>query len=158
MLKPARSEPAKTEIPTKPAEQIAQQVKAALKVINDECLGYLYVLFPGETAWEKLYVIYKNCQLQFMTSIRNNQFKHSYILHKVEVRPTRKDIISMFGQDASTPDAQRLRKIDVLMLTHRYDTKCMYVTVPQIFENEYRYPEFTDFVLEKVKRIIEKSS
>ena len=76
-----------------------------MQVINEECLGYLYVLFPGETTWEKLYVIYKNSQLQFMTSIRNNQFKHLYIVHKVEVRPTKKDIISLFGQAASTPDA-----------------------------------------------------
>lgn len=59
-----------------------------------DCLGYLYVLFPGETTWEKLYVMQSNCQLHFRTSIRNHSFKYSFVIYKIMMRQTRRYVVS----------------------------------------------------------------
>jgi len=45
-----------------------------------------------------------------------------------------------------------LRKMDVLILTHKYDKLCFYLTVPLIFESEERYPEYKNVVLEAVEK------
>jgi hypothetical protein len=44
------------------------------------------VLFPGESVWEKYYVLYKDCRLVFLTNIKNYTFKHAYVISGIIVR------------------------------------------------------------------------
>ena len=84
------------------------------------------MLFPGETDWEKCYCVYKNNKLLFLTNIKNHTFKYCYVVHEALVRITTKYIVD--------PGEVKMRKIDCLMITHRYDTLCCFITVPVIFE------------------------
>jgi hypothetical protein len=47
-----------------------------------------------------------------------------------------------------------LRKIDVLLLTHEYDTEALYVTHPLNFQSRERYPEYCQILLDKVQKKI----
>jgi len=94
--------------------------------ITDTQLGYLYVLMPGETNWEKLYVIFRHGQLRFLTNIRNHAFKYCYTAFEIMIRIVRKDIL--------VPGELSLRIIDCILVTHKFDNLCMYLTIPTIFE------------------------
>lgn len=43
-----------------------------------------------------------------------------------------------------------LRKIDVLLLTHEYDTEALYITHPLNYLSKDRYPEYSSILLDKI--------
>ena len=96
--------------------------------ITSDTLGFVYALFPGQTTWDKCYVIYKNCQLHFLPSIKSHAPKYVYVINEVIVRPKRKYTVT-FG-------SSNLTKIDTLMICHQYDTVCLFVTLPAAHEFE----------------------
>ena len=99
--------------------------------MSENCLGYVYVLFPGKENWELYYAFLRDSQLQFLQSIKNHSFKHTYIINRVEMRKKRKYMSS--GGAQAEGGKQDLRKMDVLILTHKYDSLCLYLTAPIIF-------------------------
>jgi hypothetical protein len=88
----------------------------------------MYVLLPGESDWEKFYLMYKDNSILFMTNIRNNTSKYSYAISGVIIRQTTKYI--------NVPGEKKLRKIGCLMLCHSYDTLCMFLTLPMYYESQ----------------------
>ena len=40
-----------------------------------------------------------------------------------------------------------LRVMDVLILTHQYDSLCLYLTAPIIFQTQERHPEYSSIIL-----------
>jgi hypothetical protein len=74
----------------------------------------------------------------------DNHFKFSYVCNKINIRRTKKYVM-----DPKNPDI--MRKLDVIILTHEYDSICLYLTVPLIYESVKLYPEYTSIVLEAVK-------
>ena len=81
---------------------------------------------PGESVWEKLYIVLKNCKILFMSSIKSHQFKYACAACDIIVLTTTKYII--------VPGEKKVRKIECLMLAHRFDKLCMYLTVPIFYE------------------------
>jgi hypothetical protein len=63
--------------------------------------------------------------------MKNQSFKSSFVLAGVITRQTNKYV--QVGQD--------LRKIKVLMLCHKYDNSCLYLTLPLIYENDVQFPK-----------------
>lgn len=49
-----------------------------------------------------------------------------------------------------------LRKIDVLLLTHTYDTDALYITHPLIYKSDNRYAEYKNNLLDKIQKKIEE--
>ena len=111
--------------------------------MSENSLGDVYVLFPGKENWEKYYAYLRDSQLQFLHSIKNHSFRHSYIINRVVIRRKRK-YMSSRGQEGGS---QELRKMDVLILTHKYDSLCLYITAPVIFQSKESYPEFSSIIL-----------
>lgn len=91
-----------------------------------ETLGFMYAQFPGQSTWDKCYVIYKNCQLLFHTSMKSHAPKFVYIVNEAIVRLKRKYVL--------TTGATNLTKIDSLMICHKYDTVCLYLSIPASHE------------------------
>ena len=58
--------------------------------MSDNSLGNVWVLFPGKENWEKYYAYLRDSQLQFLVSIKNHSFRHSYIINRVIIRRKRK--------------------------------------------------------------------
>ena len=52
--------------------------------------------------------------------------KFVYVINEAIVRPKRKYVVSS--------GASNLTKIDTLMICHKYDTVCLYVTIPAAHE------------------------
>lgn len=96
--------------------------------ITSDTLGFIYALFPGQTTWDKCYVIYKNFQLHFLPSIKSHAPKYVYVINEVIVRPKRKYAVTL--------GSSNLKKIDTLMICHQYDTVCLFVTLPAAYEIE----------------------
>lgn len=96
--------------------------------MTENCLGYLYVQIPGETTWGKYFVNFKESQLQFYINAMDNAFKFSYAVNKIAIRLTKKYVID-------PANSEIMRKLDVIILTHEYDTLCLYLTVPLIYES-----------------------
>ena len=88
----------------------------------------MYAQFPGQNSWELYYVIYKNCQLQFLSSIKSHAFRHCYVVHKLVTRKSQRYVSSVTEDEGG-----ELRKIDVLLLTHDFDTEALYITHPLNF-------------------------
>jgi len=82
-------------------------------------------------------VFYVNSQLHFLSSIRTQAFRHSYIIHKVTSCKAQ-SYVSTQNEDGSA----EVRRIDVLLLTHDYDSDALYVTHPLMFNTKDRYPEY----------------
>lgn len=58
----------------------------------------------------------------------DNAFKFSYAVNKIAIRLTKKYVID-------PANSEIMRKLDVIILTHEYDTLCLYLTVPLIYES-----------------------
>jgi hypothetical protein len=93
-------------------------------------LDYLYVKMPHKNEWKKYYVRYQNSQLHFYKSVKRHDFKCCYIIYKVLVRRTRVYI----GSGDENGEVEKPRKIDTLLISHRFDDECLYITIPEIFE------------------------
>ena len=53
---------------------------------------------------------------------------------------------------------QDLRKMDVLILTHKYDSLCLYLTAPIIWKTEESHPEFASIILDAMEEKIRQHS
>ena len=89
--------------------------------------------------------------MQFMPSVKHHAFTHSYIINRITMRKTKKYI--------TVPDTRRegeteLLKKDVLLITHNYDTNCLFLTAPIIFNTRQTYPEFKNIILENFEEKI----
>jgi hypothetical protein len=105
--------------------------------INRETLDYLYVKLPHKNDWKKYYVRYQNSQLLFYNSVKKHDFKFCYIIYKALVRRSKVSIGSsnndiMEGNDENP--LEKPRKIDALLISHKYDDEPLYITIPEIFE------------------------
>ena len=49
-------------------------------------------------------------------------------------------------------------KKDVLLITHAFDTNCLFLTAPIIFENKQNYPEFKNVILETLMEKLQMHS
>ena len=52
-----------------------------------------------------------------------------------------------------TDDGTKMRKIEVVMISHKYDDHCLYLTVPEIYDT----PELTSsfrFLLDQIKIVL----
>ena len=45
------------------------------------------------------------------------------------------------------------RKIDVIMISHRYDDDCLYITIPEIYESDDLQIEF-NFMLDEILKLL----
>ena len=91
------------------------------------------------------YVILKDAQMQFMPTIKHNTFTHSYLINRVNIRKCKKYI--NVPKDDNSNKSEVLKK-DVLLITHDYDTHCLFMTSPIIFNTKRTYPEFKFIILE----------
>ncbi len=115
-------------------EQKFKQLKQhRMSQINRETLDYLYVKLPHKNDWKKYYVRYQNSQLHFYSSVKRHDFKFCYIIYKALVRRSHANIgTGDIGNDENPLD--KPRKIDTLLISHRYDDEPLYITIPEIFE------------------------
>eukprot|EP00347_Sterkiella_histriomuscorum_P021039 403335495 len=121
----------------KQIDKKAQQAKLELKLkeirdhresqISRENFDYLFVKLPHKIEWKKYYVRYHNSQLMFCNSVKRHDFKCSYIIYKSMIRKQR---VFIGGVD----DDSKPRKIDVLMISHKFDDDALLITIPEIFE------------------------
>lgn len=125
--------------------EVMEQCEQALKLVTESCLGHVYVSFPGKSTWEMYYVILKDAQMQFMPTIKHNTFTHSYLINRVNIRKCKKYI--NVPKDDNSNKSEVLKK-DVLLITHDYDTHCLFMTSPIIFNTKRTYPEFKFIILE----------
>jgi hypothetical protein len=63
-----------------------------------------------------------------LTSIKSHVFRHCYIVHKIIGRKSEK-----YVSGGTEDEGGELRKIDVILLTHQFDTQALYLTHPLIF-------------------------
>jgi len=87
-------------------------------------------MFPGKATWETYYVVLKDSQMQFMPSVKHHAFTHTYVINRITIRKTKHYIAIPNGNKKG--ETELMRK-DVLMITHNYDTKAMFLTAPIIF-------------------------
>lgn len=107
-------------------------------------------MLPGSNEWEKLYVTFKNCQLQFLTNVKNHTFKYSYCCCELIVRTTSKYI---------TTSDQKVNKIETLLVCHKYDSTPLYLTVPMFYEGTAVKGSSVSRILAAVKdKLIEMSA
>lgn len=100
-----------------------------MEEITDSTLGWLYMLPPGEdTMWEKYWVTYKNCKLYFKRFKNSYSYTFALAVSDVLVRQITKNIM--------VPGETNLRKIECLILTHQFDTLCMFATLPLLYETQ----------------------
>lgn len=110
-------------------DKLKQLKDLRINNINRETLDYLYVKFPRKDQWKKYYVRYQNSQLLFFKSVRRHDFKCSYILYKAFIRRT---TICIGGGSQEPENAPR--KVDALLISHRYDDESLFLTIPEIYE------------------------
>ena len=103
-----------------------EQSLAHLNRDRFDTLGFMYAQFPGQSTWEKCYVIHKNCQLLFLSSMNSHAPKFVYVINEANIRPKRKYV---FASETTS-----LTKIDTLMIFHKYDTIGLYLTIPAAHE------------------------
>ena len=84
--------------------------------------------------------------------MRNNSFRHCYVIQKLISRKSKKYVSHITDDD----DCGDLRKIDVLLLTHEFDTIALYITHPLIYNSEERYSEYSRVLLDKIQKKIEE--
>ena len=90
---PIQQEPeAVEEEPRWTQQQIKDYCAQALKLVNDTTLGYVYASFPGKATWEMYYVVLKDCQMQFMPSVKHHAFISTYLVNRITIRKTKKYI------------------------------------------------------------------
>ena len=119
--------------------------KHRLSQISKETLDYVFVKLPKKNEWKKYYVRYHNSQLLFCQSVKRHDFKCSYSMYKAMVRKTKTYI---GGVDEGKP-----RKIDVIMISHKYDDDCLYLTIPEIFESPDLHYNFL-FMLDEILKLL----
>ncbi|CDW85589.1 UNKNOWN [Stylonychia lemnae] len=137
---------ANQQLQNRKADERAKQAKFEQKLkeirvhresqISLENFDYLFAKLPHKNDWKKYYVRYNNSQLMFCNSVKRHDFKCSFVLYKAVVRRQR---IYIGGVD----DDSQPRKIDALMISHKYDDDAMYITIPEIYES----PEFQKIFL-----------
>ena len=93
--------------------------------------------------------------MQFMPSVKHHAFTHSYLINRITMRLTKKYIA--IPDNTQNGQAELLKK-DVLLITHRYDTNCLFMTAPIIFNTKQVYPEFRDIILETMMERIQQHS
>lgn len=98
------------------------------------------------------YVVLKESEMQFTPSVKHHAFTHTYIINRVFMRKTKKYIAV---PDKSGNGHVSLVKKDVLLLTHEFDTNCLFMTAPIIFDSHHTYPEFRTTILETFMERIE---
>ena len=113
--------------------------------MNDTTLGYVYASFPGKATWEMYYVVLKDCQMQFMPSVKHHAFISTYLVNRITIRKTKKYIAVA---DNSKNGQTELTKKDVLLIAHQFDTSCLFLTAPIIFNSTHNYPEFKNIILD----------
>lgn len=123
--------------------------------MTESSLGYVYVCFPGKASWEMFYVILKDSEMHFTPSVRHHAPTHTYIINRIMMRRSKKYIAV---PDKSGNGQVSLQKKDVLLITHEYDTNCLFLTAPIIFDTPHAYPEFRTTILEKYTERIENFS
>lgn len=96
-------------------------------------------MFPGKATWDMYYVVLKDSQMQFMPSVKHHAFMQTYVINRITIRKT-KHYISIPKRNKK--GESELVKKDVLMITHIYDTKALFLTAPIIFNSRENYPEF----------------
>lgn len=96
-----------------------------------ETLDFMYVKFPRKDSWKKFYVIYQYSQLLFFNSVGKSEFKCVYVLYKAFVRRTRVNIGGPWGDEGV---AEATRKVDALLISHRYDDESLLLTLPEVYE------------------------
>lgn len=99
--------------------------------LTSEGLGYQYVQMPGQTTWEKFYVIFQNGQFLFQANMKNQPFKVSYTVSGVMTRLKQKYVVL----------DNQLRKINAILVCHKYDSSCLWLTLPLIYEDEQNSQE-----------------
>ena len=139
----------------KTREEVLDQCEQAISTMSDDTIGYVYVLFPGKENWESYWTSLRDSQLQFFQKIGNHSFKHAYIINGIMMRKKRKYMA--FGSPAEGGKSD-LRTMDVLILTHKYDSLCLYLTAPIIFESQTSHPEYSSIILDAMEEKIRNHS
>ena len=139
-------------------DEVMEECAKALEQVTDTCLGHVFVQFPGQTNWQSFYVMVQDCQLLFYNSMKDSAFKYSYVVNRVTIRKTQKYLGFQETDNESGGHKVDLRKIDVLILTHSYDTNVMYLTAPLLFTCKERHPEFQSIVLETLQEKIQNQA
>jgi len=93
--------------------------------------------------------------MQFMPSVKHHAFTQTYIVNRITMRKTKK-YVSITDHEKS--GQTELLKKDVLLITHTYDTNCLFLTAPIIFNTKQVYPEFKNVVLETLMEKIQMHS
>ncbi len=86
-----------------------------------------------------------------MPTVKHHAFTHNYVINRITIRKTKKYIAM---PDAKKPGLTELIKKDVLLITHQYDTNCLFMTAPIIFTTKQNYPEFKNVILETLEEKI----
>lgn len=50
-------------------------------------------------------------------------------------------------------DDQKMRKIEVVMISHKFDDECLYITVPEIYETPELSSSFR-FLLDQIRCVL----
>ena len=90
-----------------------------------------------------------------MPSVKHHAFTHTYIINRITIRK-KKHYIAI--PDGSKNGKVELIRKDVLLITHDYDTNCLFMTAPIIFNTRENYPEFKNVILEKLMEKIQMCS
>ena len=93
--------------------------------------------------------------MQFMPTVKHHAFSYSYVVNRITMRKTKKYIA--IPNESKNGQTELLKK-DVLLITHRYDNNCLFVTAPIIFNTRQFYPEFKSVILETLMEKIQMHS
>ena len=93
--------------------------------------------------------------MQFMPSVKHHAFISTYLVNRITIRKTKKYIAV---PDNSKNGQTELTKKDVLLIAHQFDTSCLFLTAPIIFNSSHNYPEFKNIILDTLMEKIQNCS
>lgn len=130
-------------------DEIEQEYHRANDQIYHDSIGKVYLKVPhdrpelpederslyqlkgeGFRLWQPFHAKFENySQLQFLSDINRVNFVINYIVFRATTHLATLEVFD--------PNSQVWRSIQVIEIKHRYDSKVMYLTIPQIYEPEH---------------------